>query len=152
MLAPTLRVVGLEGKVLFEHAYAPRTSMEQLAVATAIVPSLLRPPFLQIGANLFADAEPLAFTPFVDPIVVGGRRAWLVLANCDFSGLLALGSRRRLRRAGADARALRFWSVAVALTGLLGALLCEWFEPTRAWRLPDAEPAPAPRIQTPDAA
>lgn len=151
-LTPTIRLVDPAGKVLFEHAFAPRTGMEQFVFATALVPSLLRPPLLQIGANLFASTESLVFTPFVDPVVVGGRRAWLVFANCIVSGLLAAASRRRLRRAGADARTLRFWSVAVALTGLIGALLCEWFEPSRAWRLPVAEPAPAPRIRTGDAA
>ena len=152
VLAPTLRVVGLEGKVLFEHAYTPQTAMEKLGYATAVLPSLLHSPVLQLCAHVFAPDEPLSLSPFVDPVVAGGHRTWLVLAGCATSIGLALGSRRRLRRAGADARALRFWSVAVALTGLLGALLCEWFEPTRAWRLPDAEPAPAPRIQTPDTA
>ncbi|MEQ1632180.1 MAG: hypothetical protein ABL997_07385 [Planctomycetota bacterium] len=152
VLAPTVRLTDGTGKVLFEHAYAPRTAMEQLGYATAIVPSLLRSPVLQLCAHVFAPDEPPSLSAFVDPVVAGGHRTWLVLAGSATSIGLALGSRRRLRRAGADARTLRFWSVAVALTGLLGALLCEWFEPSRAWRLPAAEPAPAPRIQTPDAA
>lgn len=152
VLCPTVRIVGADGAVLFEHAYAPRTTMERLGYATAVLPSLLRAPLLQIAAHCFgshAAQGPLA--PF-DPVVAGGRRTWLVFAGLLCSGLLAFLSRRRLQRAGADARTLRFWTVAVTLSGLLGALLCEWFESSRAWRLPAAGPSRAPRIRTDAAA
>ena len=153
VLCPTVRIVDEKGSVLFEHAYAPRTTMERFGYAVAVVPSLLRAPLLQIATHVVGgDSVQGVTAPLVDPVVAGGRRIWLVIAGLLCSGALAFLSRRRLQRAGADARALRFWTLAVTLTGLVGALLCEWFESSRAWRMPTATPSRAPRIRTDAAA
>jgi hypothetical protein len=148
VLTPTVRVLDAAGAVRFEHAYAPRTALERTAYAMGLAPSLLRSPLLQVGAHLLADDVHFEVSVWVDPVVAEGRRSWLVFANCVVSGMFAAITRRRLRRAGADARTLRFWSIAVALTGLVGALLSEWLEASRAWRVPQVSPAPAPRIHT----
>ena len=153
VLCPTVRIVGADGAVLFEHAYAPRTTMERFSYATSVLPSLVRAPLLQVVAHVFGgDPAQGPTAPLADPVVAGGRRTWLVFAGLLCSGLLAFVSRRRLQRAGADARTLRFWTVAVTLTGVVGALLCEWFESSRAWRMPVAGPSRAPRIRTDAAA
>lgn len=153
VLCPTVRIVGADGAVLFEHAYAPRTTMERFGYATSVLPSLVRAPLLQVVAHVVGgDPAQGPTAPLADPVVVGGRRTWLVFAGLLCSGLLAFVSRRRLQRAGADARTLRFWTVAVTLTGVVGALLCEWFESSRAWRMPVAGPSRAPRIRTDAAA
>lgn len=149
VLCPTIRVVGRDGTALFEHAYAPRTTAERLAYAVAVVPSLVRAPLLQVAAHVFVgETSPTRASPFVDPVVAGGYRTWLVFAGFLCNGVLAFFARRRLQRAGADARTLRFWTVAVTLLGLVAALLCEVFEPSRAWRMPAAGPKRAPRIRT----
>ncbi len=153
VLAPHLRMVAPDGKVLFEHVFAPQTATEKLLYACAVLPSLLRSPLLQVGVHtLGPDAEVASLPLLLDPVVAGGRRSWLVLAGCLCSGILACLARRRLLRAGADARTRRLWTIGVALTGPLGALCCHWFEPSRAWHLPAATSPTPPRIRTEDAA
>lgn len=131
----------------FRHEFTPRTALERAAAGGALTCSLLRPPLLQGIAHL----RPLERRPacWFDVLVLGGRRAWLVLAGGAFAALLAWRTARRLRRLGAPRPTIAFWSTATVLFGPAAAVLAVVCERPRAHAdrsLPG--PFPAPRITT----
>lgn len=124
--------------VAFVHEFEPRTPKERAAAAFAIGCSSLRPPVLQVLAHMApATARPLWL---FDGLVVDGRRTWLLLLQCAFSGLLAFQARRWLVRHGVPATA---WTWQIALFGVPAALLFVYFERPRRVVMRDVS-APAP--------
>jgi len=151
----TLIVEAAAGGTAFQHRFTPRTGPEQLWAGMACLMSAIRPPLLQFVAACgpATDTEPgrlMRWQWLLDPLVVAGRRWWLVGACVALAALLARSMRRRLRALGADAPTIRFWTVAIALLGVFGAWACVLCERPRRWavRVP-AIPAIAPRIATP---
>lgn len=154
----TLEFDGAEGVPPFRHTFTPHTYDERLWAAFALAPSVVRPPVLQLASALQEASGAWSFSPrgewsrwwwLFDPLVAGGRRFWLVLASIAFAVLGALLVRRQLRLLGADAAAVRFWTIATLLLGPVAVLACAALERRRAWtdrRVPI--PAPAPRIVT----
>jgi hypothetical protein len=149
----------------FRHRFEPRTATERTFAGFACLLSAMRPPLLQVlsralavpsmswGAGVVTPPErplPGWVTMLLDPLVMIGRRSWLVLASIALAVLVAWGTRLRLRRRGVDAATLRFWTIAVLLLGPVGAWVAIACEQRRAWadralRVPPA----APRIVSP---
>lgn len=124
----------------FVHDYRPRTSSQRWSVAFAMSCSSLRPPVLQVVAQF---ASPSAPGWLCDPLVVDGRRTWLVVAQLTFAGLLAWRVRRWLQRHGVPATA---WAWQIALFGLPAFLLFVYFERPRRVVAREVTPPAAPRI------
>ena len=153
----TLEVAPTEagGAAMFRHDFAPRTPAECFWAATACLMSAVRPPVLQLPAA-FAPANDLTPGPqqrwqwLLDPLIVAGRRWWLVALGIALAALLTRVMRRRLRHLGADAATIRFWSGATLLLGVFGAWACLWCERPRRWADRScAAPVPAPRLVSP---
>lgn len=130
----------------FAHDYRPRTAAEQWLAAGAMLWSTLRPPVLQVAAHVApADARP---GWLFDPLVVGGRRTWLLALQLAFGGLLAWRAWRWQRRFGAQPGAA-VWVVQVALFGFVAFVLCVLLERRRRLQVHEV-PAPPPlRIGAP---
>lgn len=109
----------------FVHDYRPRTWAQRWSVAFAMGCSSLRPPMLQVVAQV---ASPSAPGWLCDPLVVDGRRTWLVVLQIAFAGLLAWSARRWLQRHGVPATA---WAWQIALFGLPAFMLFVYFERRR---------------------
>lgn len=119
------------------HDYEPRTFAERCAVAFAMGCSSLRPPVLQVVAQV---ASPSAPGWLCDGLVVDGRRTWLVVLQLAFAALLAWRARRWLQRHGVPANA---WTWQIVLFGLPAFLLFLYFErPRRVVAREVTQPAP----------
>jgi hypothetical protein len=148
LLSPRLQIFDAAGSLIFEHAYAPRTSSERWSAGGVIAWSFARPPALSVSAHL--GAAPMETeNALIDPLVSGGRRTWLVALHLLFGALCAALALWRLRRLGADRRAQWFWGVLTLLLGFAPLLASLCFERRRAWsRGPAIESSTPPRIVT----
>jgi hypothetical protein len=150
-LSQTLVVPGGSGGVAFEHRFEPRTLAERSWAGVALCLSALRPPVVQTIAGCASDDFAETGSPvgwMFAPLVVDGRRWWLVGVAWIVAAAATWRVRQRLRHLGADASTIHFWTIATLLLGLVGALCCMWFERPRMHALRNAPPAPAPRLQT----
>ncbi|MCK5943705.1 MAG: hypothetical protein KAI24_17105, partial [Planctomycetes bacterium] len=86
------------------------------------------------------------------PLVAQGRRTGLLAAQLAVAALFVWLVRRRLRRVGAPAQAVRFWMIATALSGASGLLVAWLCEPRRGFARPALPEPVRPRITTPPAA
>jgi hypothetical protein len=129
----------------FAHDYRPRTAAEQWLAAGAMLWSTLRPPVLQVAAHVApADARP---GWLFDPLVVGGRRTWLLALQLAFGGLLAWRAYRWQQRFGSRT-GTAVWVAQIALFGFAAFVLCVLLERRRRLQEHDG-PAPPPlRIGT----
>lgn len=143
---------GREGGPAFTHRFEPRTFKERSLAALAMAFSALRPPLLQtVATGLPEPLEQRAHAKWqwlCDPLVAGGRRWWLVGAAWLLAAVSARWVRRRLRRFGAGADAVRFWTIATVLLGPVGAYACFLCELPRRHARRTAAPAAAPRLFT----
>jgi hypothetical protein len=132
----------------FRHEFRPRTLAERAHLAHASAWSLLRPPVLQVVAFARSRADDRQPSVFDDHLLLDRSRFWL-LTLCVL-GALASGwfVRRRLRRLGADAAVVRFWSLVAVVTGVAGVVASVLCVRPRSLRRPTIEPAPPPRIRT----
>lgn len=131
----------------FRHAYAPRTGAEHLLAAMAMAVSTLRLPALQVVDHVLGD-EGLPASPWHDPLTTDGKRSGLLVLQLAVAACCVWLVRRRLRRIGAGAQAVRFWTVATALTGASGLLVAWLCEPKRAHARPELPEPVRPRIFT----
>lgn len=148
VLSWTLEFDGHEGVAPFRHEFTPRTFTEWRHAGFALWLAALRPPVLQGAAHALPRTE-YRWHCLLDPLVAGGRRLWLVVAGLVLALLLAWRTGSRLRRLGADAGTVRFWTFATVLLGPLGAgasILCE--RPRAYARITIPSPAPRPRIES----
>jgi hypothetical protein len=144
----SISIAATDAAPAFSHDYAPRTAIERGFAAIAMGASLLRPALLQAASWLWSPRD-AATSPWSDPLLAGGRRWWLLVACFGCAAGCVWHVRRWLRRWGADERTVRFWTVVVAGTGLVGVLVTEFCERPRAHaRRVQAVPPPAPRIVT----
>jgi hypothetical protein len=136
---------GQAGVAAWQHEFTPRTGTERGYAYTAMVLSLLRPPLLQATAAFLAPPDRRWHT-FVDPLVVDGRRDWLVVSGIAAAMVFAWLVRRRLVRLGADRGTQRFWTVATLLLGPFAAAISVFAETERAWAVRKPLAPRAPRI------
>lgn len=152
VLGFTLVIDGRDGGPAFTHRFEPRTFKERSLAALATAFSALRPPLLQtIATGLPEPLEQRAHAKWqwlCDPLVAGGRRWWLVGVAWLLAAVSARWVRRRLRRFGAGAEAVRFWTIATVLLGPVGAYACFLCELPRRHARRTAAPAAAPRLFT----
>ncbi|MFY9345512.1 MAG: hypothetical protein WAT39_23685 [Planctomycetota bacterium] len=157
------------GVAPFRHRFEPRTATERAFAGVALMLSAIRPPVMQLPSGL-VSVPPLSWgrgidetvgerprlgwaVTLLDALIWIGGRWWLVAVSVAVAVLVTWGTRRRLRRVGADAGTLRFWTVAVLLLGPVGALVAIACERPRAWADRTVRiPVPAPRIVSPTAA
>lgn len=148
VLGWTLAFDGDAAVAPFHHRFEPRTAAERGFALLALASAALRPPLLQGIAQVRAPG-PGSWHWFTDPLVAGGRRPWLVGIGMALAGLLAWATRRRLRRLGAAADTIRFWTIAVCLLGPFGAVASVVGERPRAHaRRPVPATVPPPRLRT----
>ncbi|MEO6597096.1 MAG: hypothetical protein ABIP94_20315 [Planctomycetota bacterium] len=148
-LNPVIEVAAAGGVAAFHHDYAPRMAWERVHAGTAMLWSLLRAPLVQVIVHAVGDARNET-TWLVDPLVVAGRRLWLVLACIGFALLASWRVHRRLRALSAPIGTVWFWTAATLLLGAPAALACLVFERPRAYaQRALAEPFAVPRIFTP---
>ncbi|MCK5943038.1 MAG: hypothetical protein KAI24_13755, partial [Planctomycetes bacterium] len=102
-----------DGEPRFEHTFEPRTARERWLAFGAMAVSTLRLPPLQVYAHL-GDQHGVPASPWHDPLVAQGRRTGLLAAQLAVAALCVWLVRRRLRRVGAPAQAVRFWMIATA--------------------------------------
>lgn len=146
-LCYTVAVSSTEEHPAARHDYSPRTAEECLLASLAYGASLLRTPVQQLWSFAFAPSD-ARMSPWNDPLLAGGRRWWLLVLCLGIGAGSAWQMRRFLRRLGADDATIRFWTVAAAMTGIVGCVVGEFCERPRAHaRRPVTTPA-APRIVT----
>ena len=113
----------------------------------AMAVSTLRLPALQVVDHVLGD-EGLPASPWHDPLTTDGKRSGLLVLQLAVAACCVWLVRRRLRRIGAGAQAVRFWTVATALTGASGLLVAWLCEPKRAHARPELPEPVRPRILT----
>jgi hypothetical protein len=131
------------GALVGSSRVAPGTAWEQVCAVAARVATLARPPGATVASSLWvADdddgSETPAQSPWIDPLVLGGRRPWLVALHLAVGAALAWSTRRRLGGRGWG------WPLGVMLFGLPAWFACRILEPRRAARA-EASRAPLPR-------
>lgn len=144
-VAPRVRVTDADGVVRFD----------EVVEATGPVPSvfaaitLVRPP-LSTWASLFATERSIYIgrNPFhpvalVEPLVAGGKRAWLVALHSVVGLLLAFWTWRRLARLGASGTRRLAWALFVFAGGIIAFALHILVETSRAHADPVADAADA---------
>ncbi len=144
-VAPRVRVTDADGVVRFD----------EVVEATGLVPSvfaaiaLVRPP-LSTWASQFATERSIYIgrNPFhpvalVEPLVAGGKRAWLVALHTFVGLFLASWTWRRLARLGASGGRRLAWAGFVVAGGVIAFVLHMLVETTRAYSEPVADAADA---------
>lgn len=144
-LSFVVEVPAHDGLPSFRHEFQPRTGSERFYAGLGMALSTLRPPLTQASCSLLCD-DKSAPSVFVDRLIVGGKRVWLLLLGFAVAGVGAWGIQRRLLRIGASDHARRFWVVVSALVGPIAVLLAVLVETPRRHARPNVVPAPAPRI------
>ena len=144
-LSFVVEVPAHDGLASFRHEFQPRTATERFYAGLGMTFSVIRPPLTQASCSLLCDDE-TAPGVFVDRLIAGGKRVWLLLLGFAVAGVGAWGIQRRLLRIGASDHARRFWVVASALVGPIAVLLAVLVETPRRHARPNVVPAPAPRI------
>jgi hypothetical protein len=174
VLGSTIEYQRGPGMEPFRHRFAVRTAKDTAFAALLLALSAMRPPVLQIASGaasvprlswgngtdyterravLQVGAWGRAVWWALDPVVVVGGRWWLVAASIGLAVLMAWAARRRLRRLGADAATIRFWTTAVLLLGPAGAWAAIACERPRAWADRAVRPpVAAPRIASAEVA
>lgn len=146
----TVAIDAAGGMPAFHHRFEPRTLPERVWAGVACWFGALRPPLLQLAAACMSPTESppgKRWFWWLDPLVMHGRRWWLVAAGAALAAWCAWRTRRRLRHLGADAATLRFWTVATLLLGPVGAWCSVLWERPRAWADRSLViPVAAPRI------
>lgn len=122
------------GALLDSRRVAPRTAMERLWATCAGLVSLSKTPIASLGAwSLMPQDHDGSATPakslWIDPLVLGGRRPWLLGLHWGVAAALAWSTRRRL---GGRAWA---WPLAVLALGLSAWAVCLLIEPRRVARV-----------------
>jgi len=134
---------GRDDALLGSSRIAPRAPLERASACMAMAMTLARLPVASIASfALHPSDDDGSGTPsqstVIDPLVLGGRRPWLVALHLAVGAALAWSARRRLGGQGWA------WPLAVTLLGLPAWLACRLLEPRRAARA-EATPAPLPR-------
>jgi hypothetical protein len=145
LLCPTIRIPdpANPGQDLLRHEFAPRTVGERSIVAKIVKWSVLKPPVLQITSLLQPEPDgppSLDTQPYLDPLLAGGRRSWLLALNLVFSALMAFFAHHRLSGFEAPASTRRFWTIATAILGAAAFLMFLFIERPRAYQRPAAIP------------
>lgn len=150
-LAFTLDVRDAEsGALLLTHAYRPRTLRQRVHAGLALTASALLPPLGAVRAFFLGSAPEREVCPasllWRDPLLLGGRRPWLLVVNLLLAAALAWHTHRRLERGARGTSAARTWSLCVLAFGLPAYFIAMALEPTpraapRASRAPLPEPA-----------
>lgn len=122
-----------DGDLLGSSRIAPRATLERLGALAALASTLARVPASSLASfALHPPDDDGSATPsqslWIDPLVLGGRRPWLVALHLGVSAALAWSTRRRL-----GGRAWG-WPLVVVLLGLPAWLACRMLEPRRAVR------------------
>lgn len=121
------------GMTLASGRVAPRTGLERLGALAAIAGTLARAPVASLASSaLIPPDDDASGTPsqslWIDPLVLGGRRPWLVALHFGVAAAIAWATRRRL-----GGRAWG-WPLAVLALGVPAWLVCLLLEPRRAAR------------------
>lgn len=134
-----------DGLAAYRHEFTPRTWAERGYAANAMALAVIRPPVTQVVSHLFAD-DPSGPSVWLDRVVCGGKRTWLLLVGIALSAASAVLVRRRLRRLGAEPTTCTFWTVAIVATGPVTSVLPLLLESARSHARHQVLAAPKPRI------
>ena len=140
------------GQVALSHDYAPRTAKQRGYAAVAWAASLLRSPLASAISFLRphepADVRPRRLDLFLDPLLRGRTRVWLLLIQLALVSV-ALAWLWRRASSPAEARCTRWaWTLAVLVFGLPAWFLFDTLKP-KPRKLPQPQDlATAPLIQS----
>lgn len=149
-LVPSIYFIDEAKGVTFRHEFAARTIPEMFMASLAIICSTLRPPAFAVTSYLSEPSATLtAEHPFVDPLLRGGRRAWLLALVLAIGAWSGYRKGRQVRRSGAAMRTQIFWIATATALGPAASLLASALHANSVGELPDLRPKPRMLICSP---